>query len=133
MSQTAQKPRAADNGLYCPLWRKACCKVCHTCPWWQLVRGRNPQTGADLDDWGCAIAHMPLLTIATVQAQRQTIATVDAMRNEVQRGNDGAVLTTLAQLNHAVGVGSAVNKADAYISGDPVSAPKLLGADDAVR
>lgn len=52
------------------------------------VRGMNPNTGEDIDEWGCAVTWMPILTIENSQQQRHTGAAVESFRNEVVKAND---------------------------------------------
>lgn len=73
----------ASKGHVCPLHRKDMSKVCHTCPWWVLVRGKHPQTEQPLDHWDCSIAWMPILLIENSQMQRQTGAAVESFRNKM--------------------------------------------------
>lgn len=68
--------------MYCPLWRKQMCKVCHTCPWWFNLKGKDPNTKQDLDEWRCAIAWAPTLSVEIAQQSRSTTAEVHEMRNE---------------------------------------------------
>jgi hypothetical protein len=58
------------------------------CAWFMKVVGKNPNTGADVDEWGCAIAWMPILTIENSQQQRQTGAAVESFRNEMVKNNE---------------------------------------------
>ena len=95
----ASKPIHADDGTKCPLWQKPRVKVCHACAWYNLVRGKHPQTGSDVDTWDCAIALMPMLTIENAMVNRQTTATVDALRKEVAEANDQNMVGALARLN----------------------------------
>jgi hypothetical protein len=72
----------------CPLLKKNC--VEHQCRWYIQVMGKNPQTGQDLSQWGCAIEWLPVLLIENAQVERQTGASVDAFKNEMvnaQRAN----------------------------------------------
>ncbi len=71
----------------CPFHRKSMAKVCKTCPMWQHIRGRNPNTGEEFDKWDCALALMPVLTIENSMQQRQTGAAVESFRNEMVRLN----------------------------------------------
>jgi hypothetical protein len=95
----AQIPHA-DKGMICPLHRVDMSKVCHTCPLWVMVRGKHPQTNADVDGWNCALAWMPVLLIDNSQQQRSTGAAIESFRNEVvkesQTSNQN--LATLALL-----------------------------------
>jgi len=58
------------------------------CAWFTQVRGMNPNTGAEVDEWGCAITWIPLLTIENSQQQRQTGAAVESFRNEMVKANE---------------------------------------------
>lgn len=53
------------------------------CAWFVQMRGAHPQTGEDVDEWGCAVAWLPVLLIENAQQQRQTGAAVESFRNEV--------------------------------------------------
>lgn len=78
----AQIPHGPEN-LWCPMWRKPMCKVCHTCPMWTQMRGSNPNTGEAVDKWDCALAFGPMLAVENAQQSRQTGAAVESMRNEM--------------------------------------------------
>jgi hypothetical protein len=67
--------------------KKTCRSFYINCPKWIKVTGKNPQTGVDVDEWGCADAWMPILLIENSQAQRQTGAAVESFRNEMVKGN----------------------------------------------
>lgn len=71
---------------FCPLI-KADCKGLK-CSWFTQVRGKNPNTGQDVDEWGCAIVWLPILLIENSQQQRQTGAAVESFRNEMVRANE---------------------------------------------
>jgi hypothetical protein len=70
-----------EPGKFCPLIKKDCIGL--QCSWFTLVRGQNPQTGQDIDEWGCAMTWLPVLLIENSQQQRQTGAAVESFRNEV--------------------------------------------------
>lgn len=74
------------TGAFCPFIKKKCVK--HECAMYTQVRGHNPNTGEDIDHWGCALAWMPVLTIENSQQQRQTAAAVESLRNNVAKGNE---------------------------------------------
>jgi len=78
-------PRAG-KGIVCPLHRKDCSTVCHKCPWWTKVTGKNPQSEEMIDDWRCAVALLPMLLIEGAQMTRQAGAAVESMRNELVVG-----------------------------------------------
>lgn len=74
-----------EQGHFCPLIKKDCIGL--QCSWFTQIRGVNPNTGQDVDEWGCAITWMPMLLIENSQQQRQTGAAVESFRNEVVRTN----------------------------------------------
>ena len=97
-----QRP-VGPKDMVCPLHRKAMAKVCHHCPWWVLVRGADPQTGAEIDEWNCAIAWGPVLAINTAQQARQGAAATESLRNSMVRAEyaEKSLQATLASaLSH---------------------------------
>lgn len=77
-----------EPGKYCPLIKKDCIGL--QCSWFMLVRGKHPQTGQDVDEWGCAMTWLPVLLIENSQQQRQTGAAVESFRNEVVKSAEDA-------------------------------------------
>ena len=73
-------------GKWCPLIKKDCVEL--KCAWYCQVRGLNPQTGEEVDEWGCAITWAPMLMIENSQQQRATGAAVESFRNEVIRTSE---------------------------------------------
>ena len=71
----------------CPLNKFEPCKQLD-CAWFTQVRGVNPNTGKEVDEWGCAIAWFPILLIENSQQQRQTGAAVESFRNEMVKANE---------------------------------------------
>jgi len=69
-----------ETGNFCPLIGKDCIQL--QCAWFTKIRGMNPQSGEEVDEWGCAVKWMPLLTIENSQQQRQTGAAIESFRNE---------------------------------------------------
>jgi hypothetical protein len=76
-----------ESKANCPLDGFKPCRQ-HECAWFTQIRGTNPNTGAEIDEWGCAIAWMPVLTIENSQQQRQTGAAVESFRNEMVKANE---------------------------------------------
>lgn len=68
-------------GNFCPLLKKDCISL--QCAWFSQVRGTNPNTGKEVDEWACAIAFMPMLLIENSNQQRHTGAAVESFRNEM--------------------------------------------------
>jgi hypothetical protein len=84
-------------GQYCPLIKKDCIQL--KCAWFIQLRGTHPQTGQEIDEWGCAIAWNPMLLIENAKMQRQTGAAVESFRNEMVRTNETNVKLLAQSLN----------------------------------
>ena len=69
-----------ERGNFCPLIGKDCIQL--KCAWFTQVRGVNPNTGEEIDDWSCAVTWLPSLMIENSQQQRQTGAAIESFRNE---------------------------------------------------
>ena len=69
-----------EQGKFCPLIGKDCIGL--QCSWFTQVRGMHPQTGEEIDDWGCAITWLPTLLIENSGQQRATGAAIESFRNE---------------------------------------------------
>lgn len=82
-----------QQGTFCPLVQGECKRF--ECAFFTQVRGKNPNTGQDVDEWNCAIALMPMLLIEGAQQSRQTGAAVESFRNEVTN-NGGAMMQMLS-------------------------------------
>ena len=76
------------------------------CAWFMKINGKNPNTGKDVEDWGCAMAWMPILMIENSQQQRNTGSAVESFRNEMVRNNEVGQRVLLA----AAGVPSQTQK-----------------------
>lgn len=74
------------NGEFCPLIKKKC--VQHKCAWYTQVRGTDPQSGQEVDEWNCAVSWMPMMSIEIAQKTRGTTAAVESFRNETVAAND---------------------------------------------
>lgn len=70
----------------CPLNKFKPCKQLE-CAWFIKLRGTNPNTGEEVDEWGCAIAWQPILAVENAQQTRQTGAAVESFRNEAVKAN----------------------------------------------
>ncbi len=84
-------------GKFCPLIGEDCLEL--KCAWYNQVRGVNPQTGQEIDEWGCAVTWMPMLLIENSQMQRQTGASVESFRNETVKVNQQAQQLFVNALN----------------------------------
>lgn len=85
------------TGTYCPLLKKDCIGL--QCNWFIQIRGTNPNTGADVDEWGCSIAWLPHLLIENANQTRQAGAAVESMRNESVRMAENTVRAILVASN----------------------------------
>jgi hypothetical protein len=77
----------------CPLLNKKCIK--HQCIWFNMLQGKHPQSGQNVQEWGCSIAWIPLLLVENTGKQVQTNAAVESFRNEMVKAN----MVTLALVN----------------------------------
>ena len=73
----------------CPLNNFEPCKQLD-CAWFMKIRGMNPNTGEDVEDWGCSMAWLPMLLIENSQQQRHTGAAVESFRNEMVKSNENS-------------------------------------------
>lgn len=70
----------------CPLNNFEPCKQLD-CAWFVKLAGTDPNTGKPIDEFGCAMAWMPMLLIENAQQSRQTGAAVESFRNEMVKQN----------------------------------------------
>ena len=71
----------------CPLDGFKPCKQLE-CAWFIKIAGTNPNTGKEVEEWGCSMAWMPMLMIENSQQQRSTSAAVESFRNEMVKNNE---------------------------------------------
>jgi len=74
-----------EQGNLCPLFKEPCKKM--ECAWFGNIRGVNPNTGEEVDDWNCTMVMLPMLLIENSQQSRQTGAAVESFRNEMVNSN----------------------------------------------
>lgn len=82
----------------CPLNNFQPCKEMD-CAWFMKVSGKNPQSDEIIEDWGCAVAWLPLMMIENSQQQRQTGAAVESFRNEMVKANEFSQQVLLSSAN----------------------------------
>jgi hypothetical protein len=63
-------------------------QILERCPLYIKLQGKNPQDGAPIDHWGCAISWIPILLVENTQQARQGGAAVESMRNEIVKRMD---------------------------------------------
>ena len=81
----------------CPLNAFEPCKQLE-CAWFMKVAGTNPNTGDPTEEWGCAVAWLPVLLIENAQQSRQTGAAVESFRNEMVKSNDDYIALAKHQI-----------------------------------
>ena len=76
-----------ESKLNCPINKFQPCRELE-CAWFMKVSGNNPNTGSEVEDWGCAMSWLPIFTIENSQQQRQTSAAVESFHEEMIKAND---------------------------------------------
>lgn len=74
------------NGTFCPLIKKDCVQL--KCAWFTCLRGTNPNTGQEIDEWMCAVSALPMLQIEVAKETRQGAAATESFRNEMVKANN---------------------------------------------
>lgn len=73
------------------------------CAWFMKVQGKDPQSGQEVDEWGCSMAWLPVLMIENSRQQHQTGAAVESFRNEMVRANEVGQQVLLAAVQRPAG------------------------------
>jgi len=81
----------------CPLNNFEPCKQLD-CAWFVHMRGADPNTGKEVDDYACAIAWTPMLLVENAAQSRQTGAAVESFRNEMVKGAQESQKLLLASM-----------------------------------
>ena len=63
----------------CPFVGKKCLE--QGCEFWTHLLGKDPQSEATIDKFGCAVAFLPILLVENAQMSRHTAASVDKVAN----------------------------------------------------
>ncbi len=66
-------------GTFCPLIQGDCKKL--ECVWFTQIAGTHPQTGDSFDEWGCAVAWMPILSIENTKRLNEVGGAIESFRN----------------------------------------------------
>jgi len=53
------------------------------CAWYTQVRGKEPQSGKEIDEWGCAMGWLPVLLVENARTNRGQTAALESFRNEM--------------------------------------------------
>lgn len=87
-----------ESKANCPLDGFKPCRQLE-CAWFMKIAGTNPNTGKEVEEWGCSMAWIPMLMIENSQQQRQTGAAVESFRNEMVKNNEVGQRVLLAAAN----------------------------------
>lgn len=71
----------------CPLDNFNPCRQLE-CAWFMKIKGKDPQSDKEIEEWGCSMAWLPVLMIENSQQQRSTGAAVESFRNEMVKANE---------------------------------------------
>jgi len=93
------KLEVKDN---CPLNGFKKCKK-FNCAWFIQIKGTHPQTGAEVDEYGCAMAMMPLLMIENSRQTNQAGAAIESFRNEMVKANMATLNSIIDAKNKKLG------------------------------
>lgn len=88
-----------DENIICPFWRKPQSEVCHKCPLWVQIRGKNPQGEDTFDQWGCTLGFLPMLLLEGAQQTRQAGAAIESFRNEMVKQNNLSLALQIKDMN----------------------------------
>ena len=82
----------------CPLDKFKPCKQ-FDCAWFMKINGKNPNDGKDVEEWGCAMAWLPVLLVENAQQSRSTGAAVESFRNEMVEANQRSQQILLKEMS----------------------------------
>ena len=87
----------------CPLNNFEPCKL-WDCSWFIEIKGKHPQTGTDTNEWGCAVAWLPVMMIDNSRQQHSTASAVESFRNEMVKANEASrqILIETAKAAHII-------------------------------
>ena len=78
--------KVKDN---CPLNGFEPCKQLE-CAWFVQMRGTDPNSGKEVDEYSCGIAWIPMLLVENGMQSRQSGAAIESFRNEMVKANDSS-------------------------------------------
>ena len=92
--------KVKDN---CPLNGFEPCKQLD-CAWFVQMRGTDPNSGKEVDEYSCAVAWLPMLLVENAAQSRSTGAAVESFRNEMVKANIASqnILKVAAEMNMGV-------------------------------
>jgi len=112
----------------CPYMRMKPC-VGDECSMYMHMMGSNPQTGQPVDQFGCAIAFTPVLIIENSGQQRGACASIDSMRNVIDKANGINEAVTKEMVNAVNSLTESQNKTREVIAavGQQLAMPQIPG------
>ena len=92
--------KVKDN---CPLNGFEPCKQLE-CAWFVQMRGTDPNSGKEVDEYSCGIAWLPMLLVENAMQSRQSGAAIESFRNEMVKANQSShsLLKVAAEMNTGV-------------------------------
>ena len=60
----------------------------YQCHWYIKLVGRDPQSKKEFDEWGCAIAWQPILSVEMARTNQGQTEALESFRNEMVEGNN---------------------------------------------
>lgn len=75
--------KVKDN---CPLNGFEPCKQLE-CAWFVQMRGTDPNSGKEVDEYSCGIAWLPMLLVENAMQSRQAGSAIESFRNEMVKAN----------------------------------------------
>ena len=81
----------------CPLLKEECLE--QGCNWYTHLTGANPQTGAEMDKFGCAVEWLPILLVETAKEVRHSRAAIEVFKNEMAEANKNNPLLSFLNQN----------------------------------
>ncbi len=60
----------------------------YRCRWYVMLRGTDPQTGEDIDEFRCSQEWAIIMNVENTQQVRQTGAAIESFRNEMVTQNN---------------------------------------------
>lgn len=92
--------KVKDN---CPLNGFKPCKQLE-CAWFVQMRGTDPNSGKEVDEYSCGIAWLPMLLVENAAQSRSTGAAVESFRNEMVKANNAShnLLKVAAEMTSGV-------------------------------
>ena len=74
-------------------------KVCPTCDLWVQLRGKDPNTGQDIDQWGCTDKWLLTGLLEIAKMSLSNAAATESFRNEVvDRADKAEAMRRVTQL-----------------------------------